>query len=643
MFERVKKKSTYISIIHTNSSDQGEFGYGQTIFAQLYSTTDNANNVVDNSAEFKTTTSATIVNHDSTSDLSFFFRQGTKTGHSTNDWIAASKGSGSFPNWQLTGTSSKINREYFKNFQLNTEINYGVTNPTEPNEWLGITNDWATNTNWSLGFVPVEGEVTTISNGLDPIINTNTGAKAENITLTGKTLMIENGGSLIATGTVTGNITYKRTLTKDNNLTSAWYAVSPPVSGENLTTLQANNSFASGSVSGRIGVGIYKNDGTDWTYFTTTSTDAIDSGTGLIVKLDINASGSELSFTGTYTSGKVETPISVNGANSFNFIGNPFTAYINLGDFFSDNSATNRLSENTIWIWDENKNGSNMGGYVQKMMGTDASFEIAPGQGFFVSSGTAASNKIEFNTSNQSHQSDSFLKTENNKALVTINVSQENMVHQTKLYFIAGTTKSFDNGYDASLFGGKEYSLAIYTDLAEENKHKKLSIQSLPLDEINAYEIPIGIVSDANKEITISANSANLPSGTKLFIEDRLLNTFTEINVNNSSYKTSSKEKLNGTGRFFLHTSQKSLSTKNNSLLNTISIYKADNTTLRVAGLEKTNTNFKLFNILGKQLVNTNFIANGTKEISLPKVAKGIYLVKITTENGSWNKKIIIE
>jgi hypothetical protein len=66
-------------------------------------------------------------------------------------------------------------------------------------------------------------------------------------------------------------------------------------------------------------------------------------------------------------------------------------------------------------------------------------------------------------------------------------------------------------------------------------------------------------------------------------------------------------------------------------------------TTLKVVGLPNGASNIKLFNILGKQVLNTSFIANGVKEITLSKLAKGIYIVQLETETSKLNKKIVLK
>ena len=51
----------------------------------------------------------------------------------------------------------------------------------------------------------------------------------------------------------------------------------------------------------------------------------------------------------------------------------------------------------------------------------------------------------------------------------------------------------------------------------------------------------------------------------------------------------------------------------------------------------------KLFNLLGKQVLNTAFTSNGVQDIPLPQLAKGVYVIQLQTAKGKLNKKIILE
>jgi hypothetical protein len=64
---------------------------------------------------------------------------------------------------------------------------------------------------------------------------------------------------------------------------------------------------------------------------------------------------------------------------------------------------------------------------------------------------------------------------------------------------------------------------------------------------------------------------------------------------------------------------------------------------LKITGLQKGETTMSLFNLLGKQIMTTSFDGANVNNISLPRLATGIYVVKLQTKTGEVNKKIILE
>lgn len=79
-----------------------------------------------------------------------------------------------------------------------------------------------------------------------------------------------------------------------------------------------------------------------------------------------------------------------------------------------------------------------------------------------------------------------------------------------------------------------------------------------------------------------------------------------------------------------------------NVSLDYVSIYKTNNSTLAINGLIQGKSNLKLFDMLGKQVLNAFFTLNGVQEISLPNLNTGIYLIRLETELGILSKKIIL-
>ena len=275
------------------------------------------------------------------------------------------------------------------------------------------------------------------------------------------------------------------------------------------------------------------------------------------------------------------------------------------------------------------------------MSGTDAAFEIAPGQGFFVEAGSAAtaSDNITFDVNDISHQSETFQKT-TIRPTINLTLSEGKNERNATLYYIEETTKGFDNGFDGKLFGGVSHSLAIFTDLVESDG-KKYQVQSLPNSDFDSMVVPVGIIAGANKTFTISANSENLPKGIDVYLEDRVAGTFTLLDKNNSFSFTGETE-LDGTGRFYLHTTSQVLNIDDTILNNSIAIYTIGKE-LQLVGLRNITNTVNVYNILGKQIIQKTFTNGGNKSISLGNIKTGVYIIKVKNNTGSISKKVIVE
>ena len=493
------------------------------------------------------------------------------------------------------------------------------------NVWDGSTDsDLTEPANWDTKAAPV----TTTNNLVIPSGLTN--YPTATAALTVNSLTLESGSSFITNSTVTGNVTYKRNLSFASGNLEGWHLVGSPVSGQTYNDGYVTaNSIASGSGSNR-GIATYDNSvaSNNWTYLQSTGSGTFGNGAGYSIK---TSATTDVSFTGTLNTDNVAKGITIGAGTAFNLISNPFTSFINSGTFLTTNTA--KLTSETIWVLNPTTKN-----YDAKVTG-DA-FKVAPGQGFFVSCGTAGD--VTFNEAIQSHQgTDTFLKS-SPKPEVQLNITDGDLNRYAKIYYNENATTSFDNGYDGATFTGVANKLDVFTQLLANNQGKNYQVQSLPNSDLASMVIPVGLKSEAGKEITFTAEALNLPDGIKVFLEDRLTNVFTRLDETNSDYKIALTEALNGVGRFYLHTNTSVLRTDNIELEN-VSIYKTANSILRIAGLKQVTATVKLFNILGKQVMNSSFKTNGVKDISLPKLATGVYIVQLITESGKLNKKIILE
>lgn len=496
------------------------------------------------------------------------------------------------------------------------------------NYWLDVDTDWANTANWTYGTIPIATDNVHIETGAtnDPIIGATTGAVTNNLIVdSGESLTITGGGSLIVSGTSSGNVTYNRTLTSKPANADGWHLVSSPVAGEVFDNdYVTNNSIASGSGNNR-GVATYSS---GWTYLQDAGSISSTSGIGYSMKRSADGS---VGFTGTLNTADVNGVAVSASATDFVLLGVPYTAYMSSADFLTANA---NLDQSQIWVWEQGTTGGN---YIANTAKGD-NFILAPGQGFFVKKASTGST-VDFAESNQQSNADTFKKSSRTEVKLLVNDGK--IERFAKMYYLNNVTKGYDVGYEGESFGGVETSFDVFSHLVEDNQGKNYQVQSLPLTEMESTIVPLGLKLASEQEITISVEALNLPSGIKVFLEDRINNTFTRLDEANTNYKVTPAAGTSE-GRFFLHTKSVALST-DSELLNSVSIYKSNATTLRIVGLSHGKAHVKLFNLLGKQVMNSSFNTTGVKELTLPNLATGVYIVQLKTEAGKLNKKIVLE
>ena len=333
--------------------------------------------------------------------------------------------------------------------------------------------------------------------------------------------------------------------------------------------------------------------------------------------------------------------------DAFNLIGNPYPSFIpandladgldNNDDLLSVNTAY--LSEETIWFWDQSANAG-AGGYQEINQASSGRY-IAPGQGFFVSANTTATFTINENM--QSHQSDLFQRnTTSTVPSIHLIMTNGTATRDADIFYIDETTTGWDNGYDSSIFGGITNEFAIYTHAVADGNGRNLGIQSLPDNNYENMIIPVGVNAVSGTTITIDAATNNFPEAINIYLEDKLDNSFTLLDAD-ANFSTVLENNLSGIGRFYLHTTSESLSSAALGIDSNISIYKSSSDNIRIVGVQNGTANVQMYNMLGKEVLKTSFEGNGVNDIKLINISTGVYILKIALENGTINKKIIIQ
>jgi hypothetical protein len=496
-----------------------------------------------------------------------------------------------------------------------------------PNKtWSGVTNsDWNTTSNWVGEVIPTTTDVVFIPRGL-----TNYPTVSGDIAVA--RLFIDSGASFITSGNVDGTETYFIDLPDDK-----WYLLTPPVVNTN-TAMNNNWVAAAGIAAGQgsnIAIGSYNNIVNDpttgpWRYFTGTAA-VFENGKGYAMK---KLSKGLFIFNGNVATFPKNMTITQGAATHWNLIGNPATSNLDVEAFLIANTTPLKDTHEAVYVWNADTNSYNAltTGYIQ------------PGQAFFVNS-SATSTSVTVTDAMLSHQENVlfYKSTQSATPSIKLFLSDGTISKETEINYLEGKTTGLEPRFDIGLFDGVASDFKIYTHLISQNEGIPFMKQALPNAGFENFVVPIGIKANAGKEITFSVNATNLPEGIFVFLEDKLNNTVTRLDEANTSYKITLSETIDTAGRFFLHTKSSSVLSTEDVDLQNISIYKTSNATLRIVGLTEGNANITLFSILGKQVLNTNFLSKSTNEIDLPKLATGVYFVKLKHEKGSIAKKIVLE
>jgi hypothetical protein len=526
--------------------------------------------------------------------------------------------------------------------------------------WTGaVSTDWNTAENWDINAVPTANDNVILADVANaPRVNFNQNNTVNDLTINkaltiktnagltvngnldqGANIQVEsfvNGnGSFILRGNQTNlnpaDLIYLRYLSGNN-----WHLISSPATDIDIDTFAAATALSEGQGNNR-GIGFYDNNtNPNWSYYQNgaNTTGNFLEGKGYSIQTSANAF---LNFTGKLKSTNLVNYSIEENLNGWNLVGNPYPAFININTNADENE--NLLTQNSdeldpafanIYVWNPTTTS-----YEPIGNGLEARY-IAPGQAFFVKSKNGGGT-IDINKTMLSHQSgDLFLKGNQTQKIV-LKIDNKTSISETTIAFKEGMTKGLDITYDAAVYSGESKKLSIYTHLLENDDEVPFAIQFLPELENNNFVIPLGISQKENSEITLTLKETSLTSDKKIYVEDKVENTFTELSIH-KNHKFHHQKEASETGRFFLHFQQKSLNIDSFDT-SKISIYKNSPSSILINGVNEGLLN--VYTITGKKIMKNRKIDDFKKRIQLPNLAKGIYLFEVKTDSKSIIKKII--
>lgn len=551
------------------------------------------------------------------------------------------------------------------------------------NHWKGYVNsDWENNNNWSVGIPTTGSNVVILSDGSSSNIpaldisetlkTVKVGPGADfsispegHLTITG-TLEIDGvvkvnpGGKLTATGTIENNngvtglvlesdangsasiihstanvpATVERYVTPASSV--LFHLVSSPVSGQTISNfISDNTSVIAYSPSGGVyAMKPYRSDGTGWdSNYTGTETSEVVPGT--TYSIGVKVGQGKLRFKGNLVNSTISKSLTDAGF-AWNGIGNPYAAALNAkvgaSSFLSLYGDQLRDSHYGLYIWNPQTSQYEIINGVPEL----SQDYVASGQGFIVKAVEGGGN-VSFLTSMRAHQNPTFYKssekTEEWYKVIFQVVNASAKVLSNALVFNENMSKDLDVGYDAGLLTDNN-SYKLFTRMPIEDSDLDLMVQALPNLWDETLVIPIGLVHTAGGEVTFSIASVNLPEGVKAVIEDRTLNIFTDLLIDD--YAVTIPTEANSIGRFYLH-----VGTQITSVTDAV----VDNFNFRIypnpskgeffanISLEKpTYVDFQIYDISGRLVKNVqrNIYSEGTHSIHLNSgfLSSGIYIIK---------------
>lgn len=220
-----------------------------------------------------------------------------------------------------------------------------------------------------------------------------------------------------------------------------------------------------------------------------------------------------------------------------------------------------------------------------------------------------------------------------------LQLSDGTTTRETSIIYFGGSTEGLDPGYDAGAYQDGEPSFALYSRLPCDTEGIDFALNVLPLGYDQSIVVPVSVFANAGKTLTFSTRTnSDLPINQNYYIEDRQNNTYNKIS-GGSTYATTTASRINGIGRFFLHTAKivwlgntSDWNVASNWSTNTIPSL-TDNLLITNAGVNPTATgSIEINNVTiasGASLtVNSNLTINGILTINSDPYVSASLIVK---------------
>jgi hypothetical protein len=523
----------------------------------------------------------------------------------------------------------------------------------------GTTPDWSSPKKTSI----LEGDITIPAgenwNASALRIHDNGTVKVQpgtTLTVNGELDILSDGGLLIQsdnTGTgsvITGSATTNgKAIAERYMTTGAWHYVSSPLSGQSIAGFLANNDpiipnqvVETETLRGMMD---YNPAANDWNaFFANDKGGDLLPGVGYAVRTDADG---VVEFTGNINTGN--TPLNSLVANNWNLVGNPYTSGLRINNgtegtnFLTTNLDNLDQSYAAVYLWDQLDENNGVKGKYSFISNANVSLipgaqkltqgYVQPGQGFLVKMNSATS--LNYTTAMQAHvnNTDAPFKSANSWPAIALDVKSGQHSSAAYIGFNNRMTPGLDPSYDVGVYRGGA-DLMLYSRLIEDNG-VNFALQCLPVNNSEAWIIPLGIDYKSGGEITFSASSIGLHASSTVILEDRLNNVFTPLKTPGSFYRANLEANTSSVGRFFLHTSYQTTSIDDELAAQELKAYLVHNEIV-IDGRVSSKAVAMLYDAQGRSILALNLKEGYRNTMSAQGLKTGFYLLQVT-DNGQQN------
>ncbi len=475
--------------------------------------------------------------------------------------------------------------------------------------WTGLANngDWFTAGNWDTG---VPGAITnvTIPGGLGANYPENAGVC--------NNLLMENGASLMVNPTVGGTATVQSFVTAGQ-----YHFISSPVENETAGGVFPLSTF----------LRYYDETQTSMQWINMLAAEVLMDMAGYSAFIPASTGDQLISYDGNLHDVMYYSPYLSFTANStvqydgYNLMGNPFASRIDL-----ESGGIERGNvDNAFYFWNPSINNYS---YWLNGAGVNGASQYVPvGQGFFVKVSTPGLGEFGITNEARTNEFQAFYKSSINN-VIRLKVEGDIYSDETMVRFDNQASSQFDSQFDAYKLKASDVN-HLYTKTADGSE---LAINALTSIEENT-SIPVYFEVAHNGTYSLTASELETIAGSvPVWLED--LKTGAVQNLRENAVYAFSANVNDNVNRFKLTFAVLGVDDKP---LQNVNIWSVDkNIHMQLPVVVKGNV--RVTNAAGQTLLNSEINAVGEYVIHAP-VAAGIYMVTITSNEGTVTKKVFIK